>query len=131
MPKSKSKSKGGLLEALLDGSTRKPLQKQNGGASKREPGDSYAWHRAKSASGVANARSNLSAKKQLAWETESLSGEDKRAAWVKEVREVMKKDGINYRDALKEASRLRKASNKKSYRKNDQSLSWKYRIYSL
>lgn len=118
-----TKQKGGLLEALLREDrkssvkskaprasapkTARPKAKvQTGGA------DSYAWHRAPSPLGVANARSHLLATKQLPWETEARSGEDKRAAWIEEVRVVMNESGLNWREALKEASRRRKSNPK-------------------
>lgn len=130
-------TKGGLLEALLSDKRRplttipspthkKPSRKgariqkgenrnraqaqvqQVGGA------DSYSWHRSASANpahnGVANARSHLLAEKRLPWEDEEKTGEAKRAAWINEVRTVMNETGLNWRDALKEASRRRKAS---------------------
>lgn len=90
--------KGGLLGALLGD--------QKGGA------DSYAWHRAPSTdpqhNGLPNARSHLLAAKKLPWETEAKTGESKRAAWIEEVRGVMAETGLNWRGALKEASRRRK-----------------------
>jgi hypothetical protein len=89
----KTKTKGGLIDALWG---------QIGGA------DSYAWHRATSASGEANAKSHLSIKKKLPWEAKAQSGEEKRAAWIAEVRGVMDDTGSNWRDALKEASSRRK-----------------------
>lgn len=100
---------GGLLEALL-GKERAPeaveaieAVEQVGGA------DSYAWHRsASSIPGVANARSHLLEAKRLPWEASASTGEAKRAAWIEEVRNVMATQGLNWRDALKEASRLRK-----------------------
>lgn len=99
-PKSKTKTRntGGLLGAL--GALG---AEQTGGA------DSYAWHRSESQlPGVANARSHLLAEKKLPWEKEAKSGESKRAAWIEEVRKVMTETGLNWRDALKEASRRRK-----------------------
>lgn len=89
--------KGGLLETVIN-------NEQKGG------GDSYAWHRSESRKhrGIANARSHLLSKKKLPWETEAKSGESKRTAWISEVREVMVQSGLNWRDALKEASRRRK-----------------------
>jgi hypothetical protein len=131
MPKTKSYTQktqqGGLLEALLSDkcaspskkASRKGAQIQKGGnvsAQLQQVGgdDSYSWHRATSAdprhNGIANARSHLLAEKRLPWEDEEKSGEAKRAAWINEVRTVMNQSGLNWRDALKEASRRRKAT---------------------
>lgn len=122
MPKTKTKSyaqktqQGGLLEALLADKSATPSRPRIQNVATQQVGgaDSYAWHRAASAdprhNGVANARSHLLAEKRLPWEDEEKSGEAKRAAWIDEVRTVMNQSGLNWRDALKEASRRRKAN---------------------
>lgn len=99
--------KGGLLDTLMD------TGQQFGGA------DSYSWHRSESTdnshivNGVryANARSHLLTKKRLPWEAEADTGENKRAAWIEEVKGVMQDTGMNWRDSLKEASKRRKQNN--------------------
>jgi len=133
MPKTKSHTQkaqqGGLLEALMSDrcSAPKPSRKgariQKGGKPQPQPrpqprqqqvggADSYSWHRSASAdpahNGFANARSHLLTEKRLPWEAEERTGEAKRAAWIAEVRAVMNEAGLNWRDALKEASRRRK-----------------------
>jgi hypothetical protein len=93
---------GGLLGALLGGSAQSPMVQVGGD-------DSYAWHRAPSTvDGMTNARSHLLSSKKLPWEMEARTGEDKRAAWIEEVRNVMAETGLNWREALKEASQRRK-----------------------
>ncbi len=72
---------------------------QRGGAS----GDGYAWHRK-------NAINNLRG-----------AGEAKRNAWLDEVRAVQAATGMEWKDALQEASRRRKATNG-SYQ------TWKQRV---
>lgn len=87
--------RGGLLDALHE---------QHGGA------DSYHWHREPSTTAnYSNARSHLLTQKRLPWEQTARTGEDKRKAWLEEVRGVMNSQGLNWRDALKVASQQRKA----------------------
>lgn len=85
----------------------KPKPKQVGGGDglidvivQRGGADSYAWHRN-------NVRAHLQSKTQLPWEEKARSGEEKRAAWIQEVRDVMGETGLNWREAMKEASARR------------------------
>ena len=90
-------NQGGLLDSLLQ---------QKGGA------DSYSWHRSPSDKpGYAKARKNLLSENKLPWEDSPESGERKRQAWIQEVRDVMQRNGLNWRDALKRASANRKQNN--------------------
>ena len=99
---SNTKNNDGLLASLM---------KQKGGS------DSYSWHRQESPGPEfkkgrkTNARNNLLTEKQHPWETSKKSGEEKREQWIMEVRNVMAETGLNWRDALKEASRIRRESN--------------------
>lgn len=74
-----SGKKGGLLDILFQ-------DKQHGGGA----GDGYAWHRE-------NAINNLQG-----------AGEAKRNEWLNEVRDVKTETGMDWKDALQEASRRRK-----------------------
>lgn len=80
----RQKGGNGLIDVIV----------QRGGA------DSYAWHRK-------NVRAHLQSKTRLPWEGTARSGEEKRAAWIQEVRDVMEETGLNWRDAMKEASARR------------------------
>jgi hypothetical protein len=98
----KPAAKGGLLDALLASQKKiakpkkvqKPQTIQKGGA------DSYQWHRT-------NAHDHLKTTKKLPWEDEAKSGENKRAIWIQEVKDVMAETGSNWKDALTEASNRR------------------------
>jgi hypothetical protein len=131
-----SQQRGGLLQALLDEYTQHKRDNgiTGGAAVQIQPpetahmaqaqmaaqaaaqavqtggADSYAKHRGPSRNdpNMALARANLLNTKQHPWEQQAATGEQKRAAWIAEVRDVMVQQGINWRDALKEASRRRK-----------------------
>lgn len=96
MPKPKGKQVGSGNDGLID------VIVQRGGA------DSYAWHRK-------NVRSHLQSRTTLPWEEQPRSGEEKRAAWIQEVRDVMEETGLNWREAMKEAS-LRRQQKIAGYR---------------
>jgi len=101
-----NKKGGGLLDMLFGEEkhgtkSRQQSQprQQHGGA----VGDGYAWHRK-------NAINNLRGE-----------GENKRNAWLDEVRAVQAETGLEWKSALQEASKRRKAGNG-SYK------TWKQRV---